>query len=57
MFFTTVAFYGAWILFIFGCMGVLVPFAQKIAAAWSYKWTIPGGDTFIPLHGVGDDRY
>ena len=29
MFFTTVAFYGAWILFIFGCMGVLVPFAQK----------------------------
>ncbi len=29
MFFTTVAFYGAWILFIFGCMGVLAPFVQK----------------------------
>ena len=26
MFFTTVAFWGAWVLFIFGCMGVLVPF-------------------------------
>ncbi len=26
MFFTTIAFWGACILFIFGCLGVLVPF-------------------------------